>query len=126
MIHQYKLNGYNIVLDVHSGSVHAVDPLAYDVIALFENTAQDEIVRQMLEKYAADPDVDEGEVRSCIDDVAALKEAGKLFARPYEALRFRPESAYVKALCLHVAQRCNLNCEYCFASQGRYQGERAR
>jgi len=73
MIHQYKLNGYNIVLDVHSGSVHAVDPLAYDVIALFENTAQDEIVRQMLEKYADDPDVDEGEVRSCIDDVAALK-----------------------------------------------------
>jgi uncharacterized protein len=126
MIHQYKLNGYNIVLDVHSGSVHAVDPLAYDVIALFENTAQDEIVRQMLEKYADDPDVDEGEVRSCIDDVAALKEAGKLFAPdPYEGLAVPPRKRYVKALCLHVAHACNLNCEYCFASQGRYQGERA-
>ena len=28
MIHQYQLNGYNIVLDVYSGSVHAVDELA--------------------------------------------------------------------------------------------------
>ena len=34
MIHQYKLSGYNIVLDVYSGSVHAVDDVAYDAIAL--------------------------------------------------------------------------------------------
>ena len=33
MIHQYKLNGYNIVLDVYSGSVHAVDELAYAAFA---------------------------------------------------------------------------------------------
>lgn len=126
MIHQYKLNGYNIVLDVNSGSVHAVDPLAYDVIALFESTSPDEIVQQMVEKYADDPDVDEREVRSCIDDVAALKEAGKLFAPdPYEGLSVPPRKPFVKALCLHVAHACNLNCEYCFASQGRYQGERA-
>ena len=126
MIHQYTLNGYNIVLDVHSGSVHAVDPLAYDVIALFEREAPDEIVRRMLEKYAADPAVDESEIRSCIDDVAALEEAGKLFAPdPYEGFAVPPRKPYVKALCLHVAHACNLNCEYCFASQGRYQGERA-
>ena len=31
----------------------------------------------------------------------------------------------VKALCLHVAHTCNLNCSYCFASQGKYQGDRA-
>ena len=36
MIHQYKLNGYNIVLDVYSGSVHAVDELAYAAIALVD------------------------------------------------------------------------------------------
>ena len=126
MIHQYTLNGYNIVLDVHSGSVHAVDPLAYDVIARFESASPDEIVRRMLEKYAADPAVDEKEIRSCIDDVTALKEAGKLFAPdPYEDFSVPPRKPYVKALCLHVAHACNLNCEYCFASQGRYQGERA-
>ena len=36
MIHQYKLSGYNIVLDVYSGSVHAVDDVAYDAIALID------------------------------------------------------------------------------------------
>ena len=36
MIHQYKNNGYNIVLDVNSGSVHVVDELVYDVIALLD------------------------------------------------------------------------------------------
>ena len=34
-------------------------------------------------------------------------------------------SGVVKALCLHIAHTCNLNCSYCFASQGKYHGERA-
>ncbi len=125
MIHRYQLNGHNIVLDVYSGSVHAVDPLAWDVIGLFENTAPDEIAQRMLEKYARDPDIDEAEIRQCIADVEALKASGKLFAPdPYENISLPPRKPHVKALCLHVAHACNLNCEYCFASQGRYQGER--
>ena len=60
MIHQYKLNGYNIVLDVYSGSVHLVDEVAYDIIALYETTPQEEIVAQMLAKYGHRDDVDEG------------------------------------------------------------------
>lgn len=126
MIHQYQLNGYNIVLDVMSGSVHAVDPLAYDVIGLFEHESPDEIARRMLEKYQNDPTVDEKEIRDCLEDVASLKESGKLFAPdPFEGVPLAPRNTSVKALCLHVAHACNLNCEYCFASQGRYQGERA-
>ena len=128
MIHQYKLNGYNIVLDVYSGSVHVVDPLAYDVIALYETTPADEIVRQMLEKYAGQPDVNEAEVREVLDSVEQLKAAGKLFAPDqYEnmAFDFKNRSTVIKALCLHVAHTCNLTCSYCFASQGKYQGERA-
>ena len=35
MIHQFQSNGYNIVLDVNSGSVHVVDEAAYDCIALY-------------------------------------------------------------------------------------------
>ena len=36
MIHQYKLNGYNIVLDVYSGSVHVTDDASYDLIACLD------------------------------------------------------------------------------------------
>lgn len=125
MIHQYKLNGYNIVLDVYSGSVHAVDEVAYDIIALYENTSEEEIVRQITEKY---PDVTPDDVRECLDDVKTLKEQGKLFAPDVyadKAFDFKKRSTVVKALCLHVAHTCNLNCEYCFASQGKYHGDRA-
>ena len=36
MIHQYKNNGYNIVMDVNSGSIHVVDDIVYDMIPLVE------------------------------------------------------------------------------------------
>ncbi|MEQ2519030.1 thioether cross-link-forming SCIFF peptide maturase [Ruthenibacterium sp. CLA-JM-H11] len=125
MIHQYKLNGYNIVLDVYSGSVHAVDEVAYDIIALYESTPAQEIVRTITEKY---PEVTPEDVRECLDDVETLKEQGKLFAPDVyadKAFDFKKRSTVVKALCLHVAHTCNLNCEYCFASQGKYHGDRA-
>ena len=128
MIHQYKLNGYNIVLDVYSGSVHVVDDLAYDVIAMYESSGADEIVAAMLEKYADSPEITEEEIRDCIADVSELKDTGKLFtADQYEdiAFDFKKRNTVIKALCLHIAHTCNLNCEYCFASQGKYHGERA-
>ncbi|MGX8699168.1 MAG: thioether cross-link-forming SCIFF peptide maturase [bacterium] len=128
MIHQYKLNGYNIVLDVYSGAVHAVDEVAYDMIALYESTPAEEIIRLMLEKYASRADVTEAELRECLADIESLKAAGKLFTRDiYEgmAFDFKRRSNVVKALCLHVAHTCNLNCAYCFASQGKYHGDRA-
>lgn len=127
MIHQYKLGGYNIVIDVYSGSVHVVDEVAYDIIALFEQKSEDEIVAAILEKYKNSPDVTEGEIRECISDVRSLKEAHKLFtADPYSSLAFdlKKKSNVIKALCLHVAHTCNLSCSYCFASQGKYKGER--
>ena len=129
MVHQYQLGGYNIVLDTCSGSVHSVDEVAYDIIALFETTPVDEIVRQMLEKYGDRPDVTEEELRACIGDVARLKEMGKLFTpdtfAPMAGTLKERSGDVVKALCLHVAHTCNLNCAYCFASQGKYHGDRA-
>ena len=129
MVHQYQLNGYNIVLDTCSGSVHVVDEVAYDMIALFEQEDGDAIVRKMLQKYAHRPDVTEEELRLCLGDIQALRDMGKLFTPDkFEDMAgtFKARSGnVVKALCLHVAHTCNLNCSYCFASQGKYHGERA-
>ena len=126
MIHQYRLGGYNIVLDVCSGSVHAVDDVAYDIIGLFEAREREDVLRAMGEKY---PNLTAGELAECYDQVAALRDAGKLFTPDtYEPMagRLKEKTAgVVKALCLHVAHTCNLNCSYCFASQGKYHGDRA-
>ena len=128
MVHQYKLNGYNIVLDTCSGSVHCVDEIAYDIIEMYKSHSREEIVAEMLKKYASLPNVNEEEVIQCIGDVEALEKAGKLFSTDvYEELatNYKNNSKVIKALCLHVSHTCNLNCSYCFASQGKYKGERA-
>ena len=128
MVHQYKLNGYNIVLDVFSGSVHTVDDLAYDVIALYKENTSEEIVAKMLDKYSNDSTVTEQEVLDVIDAVKELENAGKLYTEDeYRdlAFDFKKNNTVIKALCLHIAHTCNLNCEYCFASQGKYHGDRA-
>lgn len=128
MVHQYKLNGYNIVLDTASGSVHTVDEVAYDIIEMYKTHTRKQIVEEILKKYAALPDVNENEIIECIEDVEALERAGKLFSvDEYEELacNYKNNSKVIKALCLHVAHTCNLNCSYCFASQGKYQGDRA-
>ena len=123
MVHQYKLNGYNIVLDTCSGAIHVVDEAAYDVIALFEDHSPREIIAALLEKYAARPDVTEEELLQCLADVQSLKDAGKLFTpdtfAPLAGTFKERSGDVVKALCLHVAHTCNLNCAYCFASQGK-------
>ena len=129
MVHQYKLNGYNIVLDTCSGAVHVVDEVAYDVIEMYPIKSSDEIVSELLEKYRDREDVTEEELRFCIQDVESLVKAKKLYTEDnFESMAgtFKERSGnVVKALCLHVAHTCNLNCSYCFASQGKYHGERA-
>ena len=128
MVHQYKLNGYNIVLDTVSGSVHTVDEVAYDIIAMYKENDKDTIVKQIMARYGHIDGVNKDEILECIDDVASLEAAGKLFTEDeYESLayNYKNNSNVVKALCLHVAHTCNLNCSYCFASQGKYHGDRA-
>ena len=129
MIHQYQLGGYNIVLDICSGSVHAVDELAYDVIALFETERRDAIIEKLWEKYQGTDGVTPDEISECYDQIARLKAAGKLFTEdsfaPMAGELKAKTSGVIKALCLHIAHTCNLNCSYCFASQGKYHGDRA-
>ena len=126
MIHQYKLGDYNIVLDICSGSVHAVDQVAYEIIAMFETCDKEEILSAMGEKF---PDLSPADIAECYDQVVSLKEQGKLFVpdtyAPMAGQLKKKTAGVVKALCLHIAHTCNLNCSYCFASQGKYNGERA-
>lgn len=125
MVHQYKLNGYNIVLDACSGAIHIVDELAYDVIALYPDHTTEEITAALREQHQ----VTEDELRECVADVEELVRSGQLYSPDTFseiAGTFKERSGdVVKALCLHVAHTCNLNCAYCFASQGRFHGDRA-
>lgn len=128
MLHQYKLDGYNIVLDTCSGSVHVVDEVAYDIIAMFQGHSAAEITAAMLEKYSHRADVTAADIALCMEDVQALADAKKLFTEDTYApmaKTFKNNNKVIKALCLHVAHTCNLNCSYCFASQGNFHGEKA-
>ena len=129
MIHQYKLGGYNIVLDICSGSVHAVDEVAYDIIGMFEDKEKSEVISAIEKKYADREDITKQDIEECYGQVEELKAEGRLFAPDtFEGMAGHLKaktSGVVKALCLHVAHTCNLNCSYCFASQGKYHGERA-
>lgn len=129
MVHQYKLSGYNIVLDTCSGGIHVVDEVAYDIIAAYKEKSVEEIVDFVLKKYENRDDVTRDDVLACIEDIKALEKSGQLFTPDTfaaDAGRFKENSGnIIKALCLHIAHTCNLNCSYCFASQGKYHGDRA-
>ena len=119
------MDGLFIVVDVCSGSVHLVDEIAWEMIGLYEQYDREEVLRRIRERFGGDMK----ELEGCYEEITALKEAGKLFTPDtFEPIagRLKQKSAgVVKALCLHVAHTCNLNCAYCFASQGKYHGERA-
>ncbi|MCD8076567.1 MAG: radical SAM/SPASM domain-containing protein [Lachnospiraceae bacterium] len=123
MIHQYKNNGYNIVLDVNSGAIHLVDDLTYDVIALLDQgKSRDEISDELVSRYPAQ------EIMESLDECAQLTEFGVLFTEDiYEKAitDYKARKTVVKALCLHIAHDCNLACRYCFAEEGEYHGRRA-
>ncbi len=129
MIHQFQLNGYNVVLDVCSGSIHVVDPVSYEMIRRYETQDRGELLAGMARDYVGQDGVSEEDLLSCYDQITTLKDSGKLFTpdtyEPMAGDLKAKTSGVVKALCLHVAHVCNLNCAYCFASQGKYHGERA-
>lgn len=126
-VHQYKNNGYNIVLDVNSGAVHIVDDVVYDVLALYlqmegQDGLQEELAARLKDKYPSE------EVKEAFAELMELKEAGDLFtedAYTDTVFDFKNRQTVVKALCLHIAHDCNLACRYCFAEEGEYHGRRA-
>lgn len=129
MIHQYKNNGYNIVLDVNSGSVHVVEDMAYDVIAcITEKGLENASPEKAMETLAKSFPGRNGELEEIVGEIYELREAGMLFTEDiYEKNidAFKNRETVIKALCLHIAHDCNLKCKYCFAEEGEYHGRRA-
>ena len=133
MVHQYKNNGYNIVLDVNSGSVHVVDDVVYDTLELLkkeeakrhDKAVQDAIAAEIMDKYT---EVTKEDMEDVFSDLGELEENGTLFAEDtYKegVIDFKKRKTVVKALCLHIAHDCNLACRYCFAGEGEYKGDRS-
>ncbi|WP_330586546.1 radical SAM protein [Aminipila terrae] len=125
MVHTYKSNGYNIVLDVNSGAVHCVDEVAYDIIdMLAAGVDRNKITVDILKKYKHLPEVTNAEIEDVFQDIEELKNQGKLFSEDIYASmshEFKERQSVIKAICLHVAHDCNLACKYCFAEEGEYQ-----
>ncbi len=119
MIHKYKLNGYNIVLDVNSGAVHVVDELTYDLLdnvqPPFEDVCPEKVVKKLSRFYK------EEDIKSCYEEVKELYKQELLFTEDtYEELSKVAITSPIKAMCLNIAHDCNLRCAYCFASTGDF------
>lgn len=119
MIHKYKLNGYNIVLDVNSGAVHVVDDIAYDTLDFVDENMNETIgetaLNVLLEKY------DKEDILETYKELYGLYKDGQLFSDDvYEKYSSMMVESPVKAMCLNVAHDCNLRCEYCFAAKGDF------
>ena len=123
MVHQYKMGGYNIVIDVNSGAIHVVDDMTYDMIEMYENSDKESIFAEMAKRYPKQQD----DTVECWDEMQELIAAEELFTKdsyePY-ITDFAKRPTVVKALCLHIAHDCNLACQYCFAEEGEYHGKR--
>ncbi len=140
MVHQYRNNGLNIVLDVNSGAVHVVDELCYEILELLaenENKNYDYSVEELKEIFANEDfryDIKLGskyssqDISDTFEDIIELTQLGQLYSvDEYETYigEVKQRKTVVKALCLHIAHDCNLACKYCFAEEGEYHGRRA-
>ncbi len=133
MIHAYKLNGYNIIVDAASGAVHSVDEVAYDAIALLDESGDPKGVladqnkrAEIASEIARRHDIPQNESQETLDDIRELCEKGLLWSSdPFEAAadEIKIKQSVLKAICLHVAHGCNMDCEYCFAGKGDYSGK---
>ena len=118
MIHKFYLNGLYIVLDVNSGTVLTVDEMTYEVLDDYKEMCRDQIVEKLKRKYP------EEELLEVILELEMLEEQKMIFTKnDYDPDVYKNHDL-VKALCLHVAHDCNLKCNYCFASQGDFNGEK--
>ncbi len=122
MIHKYKMNGYNIVLDVNSSSIHCVDDIVYDILDYFKTEPLDCIINLLKNKYNAQ------NIKEAYLEIQALVKDNMLYSEDiYESALQKIENheKVIKALCLHIAHDCNLKCKYCFADEGEYKGKRS-
>ena len=105
-----------------------MDDIAYDIISMYEGHTREEVISAVKKNTARD--VTDADIEECYAQVAELADEGSLFrarqlSSPWRASFKERTAGVIKALCLHVRHTCNLNCSYCFASQGKYHGDRA-
>ena len=119
MVHKYKLNGYNIALDVNSGAVHILDDISYDILDILNDSINKEINNNILEKLELK--YNKNDIIESYNELYNLYKNNQLFSKDeYEPFTKMLENSPIKAMCLNVAHDCNLRCEYCFASKGDF------
>ncbi len=119
MIHKYKLNGYNIVLDTNSGGVHVVDDITYDLLDNVKPPFDSECPQKVIDKLSIFYPVEN--IISCYNEIVELYNDKILFSEDdYERFAKYSVASPVKAMCLNIAHDCNLRCKYCFASTGDF------
>ena len=120
MIHKYKMNGYNIVLDINGGAIHVVDDISFDILDHYKSLNKEEIINT-LNQYPME------KVEEAYDELVEMEQEGLLFSSDdyLEIEKFEKRDPILKAMCLHVVHDCNLKCKYCFASQGDFGGHKA-
>jgi len=122
MIHKYKINGFNIVIDTNSGAVHVVDDVVYDILDFYNDKSYEQICMLLSDKYSKE------QIKESYSEIVELVEDNLLFSDDlYEDIMplINSRNSVVKALCLHIAHDCNLKCKYCFAQEGEYHGKRS-
>lgn len=121
MIHKFRFEESNILMDIHSGAIHIIDDITYDIVEDVLALSKEEVIAKYEDKYSKE------ELEEAINELLTLKEEGMLDTEDtYKDLvpAFLEREPVVKALCLHVAHDCNLKCKYCFAGEGEYHGDR--
>lgn len=120
LIHKFIQDNEYYVIDVNSGSVHAVDELVYDLLDEEKLRKEEELIKTFKGKY------EEQEIREALQDIKELISEGMLYSLDlYEDIAMNDKSpSYIKALCLNIIHDCNLKCKYCFAEEGEYKGKR--
>jgi len=115
------MNGLYIVIDVNSGAIHEVDELVFSILDFYKEHRIEEIQEKLIDRFNKE-DIDEAYAELC-----QLEQRGLLFSEDsHEEIsnKLSERGAVVKALCFHIAHDCNLRCEYCFAKDGGYGGDK--
>lgn len=118
MIHKFAQGGLYFVLDINSGAVHIVDEMVYDILDYYPKQPALDVIRALMDKY------DEADIREALTEVEELISADQLYSEDLFPMGVKRQPV-IKALCLHIAHDCNIRCDYCFASQGDFQGDRS-
>ena len=123
LVHRYKNNGYNIILDINSGCIHVVDELVYEAVGLLDEGKTAKQAAEILDKTYPVQDV-----ANAMEEIQELTDKDMLFTTDIYENAIEQFSEHhepvIKALCLHIAHDCNLACRYCFAEEGEYHGHR--